>query len=76
MLVMRVGGSPKSFYGKQQNLTIKLKIDCYVRIHSLSSANYPVLFQFLSLTLSKALRFVERLNKTAVNFFKQNPSIQ
>ena len=28
MLAMRAGGSSKYFYGKQQNLTIKLKIVC------------------------------------------------
>ena len=27
MLAMREGGSPNCFYAKQQNLTIKLKID-------------------------------------------------
>ena len=68
---MRAGGSPKCFYGKQQNLTIKQKIDCKDGIHSLSSGNYLVLFQFSSLTLSKALRFVERLNKTATNFLSR-----
>ena len=62
MLAMRAGGSLYCFYGKQQNPTIKLKI------HSLSSANYPVWFKFSSLTLSKALRFVKRLNRTAVKF--------
>ena len=28
MLAMGAGGSSKCFYGKQQNLTIKLKIVC------------------------------------------------